>query len=146
MDEQNLQEQTEQTTQTAGAEIKEGGKNGEVSLGKFKDVQSLLSAYNSLHAEFTKRCQRIKELEGKAGSVDKETPPTETANGNVAKEEIQGITEKDKLDIVKGYLKELLSSKQQAIIIEGDGIGIKAPIDKPKTLDQARQLAKEILK
>lgn len=43
--------------------------NGEwilpTSLQKFKDVESLCKAYNSLESEFTKRCQRIKELEGK---------------------------------------------------------------------------------
>ncbi len=34
-----------------------------VSLGKFKDVKSLFDAYNSLQAEFTRRCQKVKELE-----------------------------------------------------------------------------------
>ena len=32
-------------------------------LGKFKDAQSLLFAYNNLQAEFTKKCQRLSELE-----------------------------------------------------------------------------------
>lgn len=32
------------------------------SLGKFKDAQSLLSAYNSLQAEFTRKCQKLNEL------------------------------------------------------------------------------------
>ena len=34
----------------------------EGSLGKFKDAQSLLSAYNSLQAEFTKKCQKLSEV------------------------------------------------------------------------------------
>ena len=34
-----------------------------VSYGKFKDADALYSAYNNLEAEFTKKCQRIKELE-----------------------------------------------------------------------------------
>ena len=40
------------------------GKNVDNSpnLGKFKDVESLLSAYNSLQAEFTKKCQKLSEL------------------------------------------------------------------------------------
>ncbi|MDD2445759.1 MAG: hypothetical protein PHX09_02995 [Clostridia bacterium] len=33
------------------------------SLGKFKNTQSLLTAYNNLQAEFTRKCQRLKELE-----------------------------------------------------------------------------------
>ena len=39
-------------------------EKADISLGKFKDVNALLNAYNSLQSEFTKRCQRIKELEG----------------------------------------------------------------------------------
>ena len=31
-------------------------------LGKFKDVESLLKAYNNLHSEFTKKCQAFNEL------------------------------------------------------------------------------------
>ncbi|MBO7156419.1 MAG: hypothetical protein J6V83_03335 [Clostridia bacterium] len=34
------------------------------SYGKFKTVEELKSAYNALEAEFTRRSQRIKELEG----------------------------------------------------------------------------------
>ncbi len=36
----------------------------EISLGKFKDVRSLLKAYGALESEFTKKCQRIRALEG----------------------------------------------------------------------------------
>lgn len=35
------------------------------SLGKFKDAQSLLTAYNNLQAEFTKKCQSLSELKSK---------------------------------------------------------------------------------
>ena len=31
--------------------------------GKFKDAESLLDAYNNLQAEFTRKCQRLSELE-----------------------------------------------------------------------------------
>ena len=33
---------------------------------KFKDVSALAEAYNALQAEFTRRCQRLKELEMRA--------------------------------------------------------------------------------
>lgn len=36
------------------------------SLGKFKDAQSLLTAYNNLQAEFTKKCQALSELKAKS--------------------------------------------------------------------------------
>ena len=54
-------------------------------LGKFKSVDALLQAYNSLQAEFTRRSRRLRELEGKlaenaaaapAGG-DEETAPVE---------------------------------------------------------------------
>ena len=64
-------EQTESTAQSAEAQENIGEISGEVSLGKFKDTAALLSAYNSLQAEFTKRCQRVKELEGMMAKIDK---------------------------------------------------------------------------
>ena len=36
---------------------------GSVDLGKFKDAESLLKAYNPLQTEFTKKSQRLSELE-----------------------------------------------------------------------------------
>ena len=62
--EEVLNEQIEATAQPAEAEKNLGEEKAEISLGKFKDVNALLQAYNSLQAEFTKRCQRLKELEG----------------------------------------------------------------------------------
>ena len=45
-------------------------------LGKFKDVRTLLSAYQALEAEFTRRSQRLKELETR--TVGKTETETET--------------------------------------------------------------------
>ncbi|MBE7090654.1 MAG: hypothetical protein E7363_01940 [Clostridiales bacterium] len=55
--------QTEQTVETHPAAAEES-LGEEVSLGKFKDVRSLLKAYGALEAEFTKKCQKIRALEG----------------------------------------------------------------------------------
>ncbi len=38
----------------------------EINLGKFKDVSSLLTAYNNLQAEFTKKCQKLSEISKKS--------------------------------------------------------------------------------
>ncbi len=137
-------EKTQADSDTAVAEKGESAQNGGVSLGKFKDVNALIHAYNSLEAEFTKRCQRIKELEGAISSVDNATAPTESvAEGVDAR---QGITDKDKQEILKEYLKGVLSTKQKAIVMGGTGVGVKTPVNRPKTLDEASVLAKEILK
>ena len=46
------------------------GKEEKSPLGKFKDVDALMQAYNSLQAEFTRRSQRLKELERLGKSTD----------------------------------------------------------------------------
>ncbi len=51
------------------------GKEGKSPLGKFKDVDALLQAYNSLEAEFTRRSQRLKQLE-RDGKTKGEDAPT----------------------------------------------------------------------
>lgn len=54
---------------------KEDAKKASAALGKFKDVDALLKAYDCLQAEFTRRSQRLKELERAAEN---------SANGNAA--------------------------------------------------------------
>ena len=133
---ENFEEQSEQPS----PQVDEAN----VSLGKFKDVNALIHAYNSLQSEFTKRCQRIKELEGEIKLVDKATAPTEKVSVEEAKAPI-GITDKDKEQILKDYLKGVVASKQKAILIDGVGVGIKTPNNRPKTIAEAGALAKEIL-
>lgn len=127
-------EQIEGQAQGAAAQEVSGAKT-EISLGKFKDVNALLSAYNSLESEFTKRCQRIKELEG---SVQSEKAKV-SDNGAGQSEG----TSKEKDEILKDYLKDIIKSRQTAIVIDDAGVGVKAPADKPKTIAQAGMLAKE---
>lgn len=57
-------EQTEVAAHVAEAKNNEGAAATEVSLGKFKDVKSLLKAYGNLESEFTRRSKRLRELEG----------------------------------------------------------------------------------
>lgn len=137
---EHLNEQTEAVSQIA--EAKEGGgEDTSVSLGKFKDVNALLSAYNSLQAEFTKRCQRIKELELSA-AVDKDTP---TEKSEKPENQTLSITEEEKENFIKGYLKEIMGAKSKAIVMDGLGTGITTPVNKPKTVEEAGKLAKELL-
>lgn len=107
-----------------------------VSYGKFKDASALLSAYNSLEAEFTKRCQKIKELEAQLSVADKGIAPAQT-------DELEEQPSKD--DILKSYVKEVLLRKQSAIVLDGTGIGFKTPVQRPRTFEQAGKLASEIL-
>ena len=135
-------EQTEVKSHPAEAEQNEGEGVAEVSLGKFKDVNALLSAYNSLESEFTKRCQKIKELESALSAIDKESPKAEeTAKKENQPEDISG---EKKEEILKEYLTGILGRKQKAIVLDGSGVGVKTPVHRPKTIRQAGELAKEI--
>ncbi len=57
------------TGHTAEAE----GKRGSAVWEKFKDADALAEAYGALEAEFTRRSQRLKELERKAENSRKES-------------------------------------------------------------------------
>ena len=115
------------------------GEEGKASFGKFKSAEALLSAYNSLQAEFTKRCQRIKELESVANKESSLAVKDETTNS------AQGITLLDKEEILKDYLIEVERGKSKAVVMGREGVGLKTPCNKPTTIDQAGQLAMEIL-
>lgn len=60
---------------TAGQEKEEKSQ-----LGKFKDVNALMQAYNSLEAEFTRRSQRLKQLERAMGNTDTSEPALSVPN------------------------------------------------------------------
>lgn len=55
--------QTSANEATIGAQEVVDASTGGSPFGKFKDSTSLLSAYNSLQAEFTRKSQRLAELE-----------------------------------------------------------------------------------
>ena len=139
-----INEQTEPKAQTATAEQSVGETAEEVSLGKFKDVNALLSAYNSLQSEFTKRCQKIKELEAALVENDKDNTPNSTEKES----ELQkaDITDKEKEQILKDYLARVVDKKQKAVLLDGVGVGVKTPVLHPKTIADAGELAREILK
>lgn len=167
--------QNEQTvnanSQTATAENELGESKRKVSLGKFKTTEALFNAYNALQAEFTKRCQRIKELEKPQTSVsnhdnsvdgdqtktnieaekiakaDPELPSEQTLNQDSKNDDSSlGITEKDREEILIGYLKNLLTGASSAIVLDGVGTDISSPVSRPKTVAEASRLAKEYFK
>ena len=173
--EEQLFEQTEQQTQPVTTEKDLGVSKSEVSLGKFKDAQALLSAYNSLQAEFTKRCQRIKELEGvmakfdkaenvstladannktvaenvstdTAENVEQSTAPDKAIIGEILSSNDKGITDKLKEQVLKDYLKSVIEGKPQAIIMDGLGTVLKTISKRPTTFQEAGDFAVELLK
>lgn len=137
--EEKINEQTLNIAQSATAEEEKGVKSEEVSLGKFKDVGALLNAYNSLQAEFTKRCQKIKELEGKLD--DKTIVPSAPQAEKVEKVD----TKEEKEKAIKEYLLDILGKKPSAVIMDGAGTSVKTPVNRPTTILEAGNLAKNLL-
>ena len=66
--EENVYEET-----TPTEEFAEASENGALTvLGKFKDVGALVRAYESLQAEFTRRSQKLRQLETEVENFKKE--------------------------------------------------------------------------
>lgn len=115
-----------------------GLENG--SIGKFKDTESLLSAYNNLQAEFTRKCQKLSELESLQSQI---------AVPKINEEEsIKNYIENNKElkdTILKVYLEGLQNSNSPAVISNsfGSGIPLKTP-PKPKNLEEAREVVRNL--
>ena len=75
-------EQTANATQAAEAENNKGVETANVSYGKFNDLSSLLYAYNSLEAEFTRRSQKLRDLEGENALLKDELAKNAEASAN----------------------------------------------------------------
>jgi len=87
---------------------------GSVNLGKFKDAESLLKAYNSLQTEFTKKSQRLSELENSNTEFTRE----EKINQAIKElEENHNIAQKFSQDI-KMAVKNIDSADYRHIVKE----------------------------
>ena len=87
---------------------------GSNEFGKFKDAESLLKAYNSLEAEFTKKSQRLSVLES-------ESEKTKQELSKKAEQEKRVNEFVNKFDIAKpfsGALKESLAQAENLDINE----------------------------
>ena len=109
------------------------------ATGKFKSVEALMSAYLSLEAEFTRRSQRLKELE--------ESKATETPSPKcLEKEELlaAALTNEYVRNAVVGeYLKTVFAGKSVPLIL--GGVSCAAPKSEPKSVKEAGALARQFL-
>ena len=134
--EENLNAELTETAETAEAEQEQ---KAAPDTGKFKSVEALMSAYLSLEAEFTRRSQRLKELE--------ESKAAEAPSPCHDKEQLlRAALDSPKVrDAVVGeYLKTVLSGKSVPLI--ADGVSCAAPQSSPKSVKEAGALAKQFLK
>ncbi|MDE6868583.1 MAG: hypothetical protein K2J83_05525 [Clostridia bacterium] len=138
----NLTQTEKSTADTAEAEK----DNAAAVLGKFKDVQTLMKAYSDLQAEFTRRSQRLSELEKE--NKAKPVPDGEKASPSQNDEErLIGAAlsnERVKDAVIADYLKSVSAPKSVPLIVGGGGVA--APRVAPKSVKEAGRLAQEFLK
>ena len=128
----------EKAQNEAGLNIEKNGEgfSADGSIGKFKNTESLLNAYNNLQAEFTRKCQKLSELE----SLAEKTASSNTSAEEYIKENPQMVEK-----ILTHYLEEVKNMQSPKIISSagGGGIPLSAPPN-PTTLDEARELTKKL--
>ena len=108
-------------------DLDEGAIFNDGSLGKFKNIEALMCAYNNLQAEFTRKCQKLKQLEKEfnlsevkkeetsenesleAEQLEKQTPPEDESLGRVS----SNASEEEKEKIIEENA-ETLSAQAEA--------------------------------
>lgn len=131
------------TAEAAQAEEKDTAAQ---KLGKFGSVDALLNAYKSLEAEFTRRSQRLKELEegNKAqnmpeGALSRDAKQNREDFVNAAKNDVEV-----KEAVIGEYLKTVFNGKTVPLIV--GGVSTPAPKNRPQSVKEAGALVKNFLK
>ncbi len=104
---------TGKDSHTAAADILSGDDFKSISLEKFKDVTALIKAYNSLEAEFTKRSQRLRKLEGEyeALKAEAETKDNSSVYATTPYAEVTAKEFLEKYPCAEPYVKEIESAR-----------------------------------
>jgi hypothetical protein len=142
-----------QTTEQVTAETAEAEKESVAAagLGKFKDVAALLEAYSNLEAEFTRRSQKLKELEkankengtpAEAASVPAPSPVQEVLDGKRLLDEAMGNKEV-KQAIIGEYLAN--ASRNKGVQFITGGVNVTAQRRAPSSVREAGKLAQQFL-
>lgn len=129
-------------------------------LGKFKDAESLAVAYNNLQSDYTKKCQTLSSLQKKLKEkVDEQIPeiPKKNSEEQLEKEKLSSLdkdtllqeyifsNEELKSKILTKYFDEINLPNSPKLISGDRGSGlILSPAFKPKTLEQAETLVKDM--
>ncbi len=114
-------------------------------LKKFKDVQTLCKAYSDLEAEFTRRSQRLKELE-KGNKEDltpdgAESPLSQDGEKKLIDSALSNAKVREA--VIGEYLKSVSASKSVPLVVGGSGIS--APRREIKSVKEAGRLAQRFL-
>ena len=134
----NVNDENKLTAENTAEAEKTGAAAG---LGKFQSVDALLTAYQALEAEFTRRSQRLKELE--AGNKAQDMPEAGAPSRESNLIEAALADEKVKAAVIEDYLKTVAARKGGPLIPRG--VGSTAPKNAPKSVKEAGALVKNFL-
>ena len=110
------------------------------AYGKFKSAEALLEAYLNLEAEFTRRSQKLKELEESKASEAPSFKCDDSGELLSAVLSNQSVREA----VVEDYLKSVQASRSVPLMV--GGVPCSAPRNVPKSVKEAGTLAKQFLK
>lgn len=148
-DKKSVENNDKQATHTAEAEENSGEKGSLNRYGKFKDADSLKKAYESLEAEFTKKCQKLSLLQSQSTNGkdnDKPEPPQFDYSDNAFIEK-NILTNKAIVDrVIFEYLKELTKTNSPKTLNQTTGVTPLSNIKKPKTIAEAGMMAEKMIK
>lgn len=131
------------------ADTAEADKNSAAAVyGKFADAQALYTAYLALEAEFTRRSQRLKELEGgnkaqtdDASSRTGKASAEEPSHAGEASISSQPLSEEIRRAVIEDYLKGVASGKGAPILT--GGVGCATPKASPRSIKEAGKLVRQ---
>ncbi len=145
MEEKDNTMQAREAAQGADARDEEGAA-APAPLGKFRSVDALMNAYNSLEAEFTRRSQRLRELEAGARkngadasgeNVQPAEAPARSATENGA------VTEETRRAVIADYLAAVASGVPP--VMAGGSGRVSAPANRARTIEEAGALAAHLM-
>lgn len=134
--------QTQNLQATADTAEAEEVSNAATELGKFKDVKALMDAYQALEAEFTRRSQRLKELEASkeaAASAQATNAPlpsqraTEEGGAKTLSNEVRNA-------VIEEYLNGVRANRGVPFVTGGGAVA--ATRQTPSTIREAGALAR----
>ncbi len=140
---------TENGRGTANAAEAESVEEVAADLGKFRDVKALISAYKSLEAEFTRRSQRLKELEEGQSKAEAAAAAADEPKPSAAHTDEQFLYEAAAANaavrerIIGDYLKAVANGRGAPFVT--GGTGVRSPVNRPATIAEAGRLAEQFL-
>ena len=127
-----------QSSDTCAADTAEAENNSAAAAyGKFADAEALYSAYLALEAEFTRRSQRLKELEGE----NKAQTDDASSHTGEASEISAPLSEEVRRAVIEDYLKTVAAGKGAPIL--AGGVGCAAPKNTPRSVSEAGRLVRQ---